>query len=209
MVGLLPVDGLGCIIRRGYDQRGAEWSRHGGCVFHCYSWRVAAAGWQSRDAFFFGTPSPEGGELGGIMERLARQPKVGDMNDVLKTMNSFQCDASWGRVFQNMAMTNSLGLGVGGFKIFDARKAAVVLANHITGVSVAGEFGLPTTGQFLFGGFRGMTLGGVTFTGGETGVLTAAGAGAGYLFTSVAWQVGVLAGSVLNVATTAPCRYTN
>ena len=28
-------------------------------------WRVAAAGWQSRDAFFFGTPSPGGIEGGG------------------------------------------------------------------------------------------------------------------------------------------------
>ena len=153
-------------------------------------------------------PGPwQGGGGGGVMERLARQPKVTGMNDVLTTMESFECDASWNRVFQNMATTNSLGLRAGGFTLLDARKGALLLANHVTGISVAGELGLPTTGQFLLGGFRGMSLGGVTFTGAETGVLTATGAGAESIFSLVAWQAGVFTGSILNVAATAPCGY--
>jgi len=144
---------------------------------------------------------------GGIMERLARQPRVADMNDVLRTMNSFECDASWSRVFQNMAMTNSLGIRVWGFKLFGASNAATRIGETLTGTNVAAELGLPTVRQFVFGGFRGMTIEGASFTGLEAGVLTGAGVGTSFVLTSTAWEAGVFAGSVLNVAATAPCHY--
>ena len=146
-------------------------------------------------------------EGGGIMERLAQQPRVGDMNDVLKTMNSFECDATWDRVFQNMATTNSLGLKVGGFTLFGVRDAGVATADVLTGVNVATKLGLPTIPEFLLGGARGMTIEGVSFTGVEAGALTATGAGAEFVLTWPAWQAGVFVGSTINVAFTAPCHY--
>ncbi len=148
-------------------------------------------------------------EGGGIMERLAQQPEVHTGADVLEAMASFQCDTSWQRVFENMAVTNGFGLkGPGGFSLYGPRNAAVSIAGRAVGSSVPWEVGLPTAKEFfLGGGFRGMTLEGVSFTGAEAGVLTATGMAAEFVLTWPAWQAGVFVGSTINVAFTAPCHY--
>ena len=53
---------------------------------------------------------------GGIMTRLAEQPRVHTGADVLQTMASYECHATWEDVWKNMAVTNSFGLkGPGGY----------------------------------------------------------------------------------------------
>jgi len=142
---------------------------------------------------------------------LRRQPRVGSAEQLITTMSSFECEFSWDRVFANMETTNSFGLsGPGGIRMFNGRKGALAGISRITGTTVAELNELPTFGSFIFrGGWRGMTLGGATFSGTEVGVLAAGGAAAEYVLTYPAWEGGVFVGSVMNETFTMPCHYGN
>jgi len=156
-------------------------------------------------------PAPwQGGGGGSIMERLARQPRAPNAGDVLKTINSFECDATWGHVFQNVITTNSVGpRGFAGLNLYGPRNIAVNIAGRALGGSVPEAFGLPTAMEFVGGGFRGLVLDGVGFTGAGVGALTVEGLVAETAFTLPAFEAGVLAGSFMDEFATARCHYTN
>jgi hypothetical protein len=112
-------------------------------------------------------------------------------------------------VWENMAVTDNLGLKAGGVNLYGARNAAVDVAGLVGGTDVAGlTSGFPTVGRFVLRrGWLGMEIGGVGFTGMEAAILTAAGIGVEFVFTWPAWEAGVFVGSVANVAFTGPCSY--
>jgi len=146
----------------------------------------------------------------GIMARLAEQPRVPDSTElILETMASYQCTATWDMVWENMRVTNSLGLPAGGagFKLFGLRGVAVRIASQATGTSVPAELGFPTFGQLIAGGFRGMVVNGVRLSATEAVGWTVAGSLPEFVFTWSAWQAGVFTGSFVNTLLTAPCGY--
>jgi RHS repeat-associated protein len=164
-------------------------------------WREAAEGWLSRDVFFFGIPTFDGG--GSIMERLARQPRVPTMDDLLKQVTHvIECKETIGQLWaKNFAVTNQATIrmmfgGSSGRKISSSLRTGLGIAG---GGTVADTFQLTTPFRWMAGGFRGMSLGGAEFTGVETGILAGTNSVITYGSVLLAYEGGVAVGSLVSV----------
>jgi RHS repeat-associated protein len=101
-----------------------------------------------------------------------------------------RCRSYWQRVEDNFILTNDVVPGIfapAGLGFFTAG----TVARSISGIT-------PLT--WMLSGFRGMTYGAATFTGVETGVIAGATAFTNFAFISVAFEIGVGVGSLIEAA---------
>ncbi|MCX5868618.1 MAG: RHS domain-containing protein [Proteobacteria bacterium] len=106
------------------------------------------------------------------------------------------CEKSyWQRVWENFKTTNSAVPGL---------LAPAGLGLYSSGY-VSSALGSVTLGQWAAGGFQGVSMGGATFTGLETGIVAGGTWVVNFALMGTAWEAGAAAGSLINAAIT-PCE---
>jgi len=96
----------------------------------------------------------------------------------------------WSRIWKNFTVTNKAIPGI--LSPF----GLTFVTSGITAKAIGGVTPL----AWIFSGFKGVQIGAATFTGMEAGVIAGATAVSNFAFVSVAFEVGVMAGSMINAA---------